>query len=87
MALLHVCKHVGHIENNRLKIQSEDDEVSEDLLKVDVQVFGMDFCNGSNSYVNLMQEGMFCAGDTDGKLFIYQHIIIYIIISGGCQKS
>lgn len=47
-------------------MQSTDDEISEDLLKVEVEVMNIEFCNGSDSYTELMQEGMFCAGSVEG---------------------
>lgn len=41
-------------------------EVSIDLLKTDVDVISMDFCNGTFSYDGSLENGTFCAGQTDG---------------------
>jgi len=44
----------------------ENSDISYNLLKTDVFVVDIKFCNGSFSYENAMKPGMFCAGRTKG---------------------
>ncbi|XP_055301714.1 trypsin eta-like [Sitodiplosis mosellana] len=45
---------------------SEDSDISYNLLKTDVFVIDINFCNSSFSYEGAMKPGMFCAGRTKG---------------------
>lgn len=59
-------------DENVIKIewfQDENGEISYDLLKTDVQVVDINFCNSSHSYEGAMQPGMFCAGRLKEGLF------------------
>lgn len=42
--------------------QAENADISYDLLKTNVQVVDINFCNSSKSYEGAMKPGMFCAG-------------------------
>lgn len=43
-------------------LQDEDQDISYKLLKTDVEVADIKFCNSSSSYEGAMKPGMFCAG-------------------------
>lgn len=65
-----IIVHFQQIFNHH---QDEDSDISSTLLKTDVDVIDVNFCNGSYSYAGAMMPGMFCAGKKREGSFQFQN--------------
>lgn len=74
--------YVQNFKTNEIISNPKDNETAEasyELLKTDIQVIDINFCNSSSSYEYAMKPGMFCTGRLDEGLLNDILIIIFWI--------
>lgn len=59
--------------------QDQYSDISNVLLKTDVDVIDINFCNGSYSYTGAMLPGMFCAGNINEGSPEYIFLVVHTI--------